>query len=326
MRRREFITAIAGSAAAWPLVARAQQAAMPVIGYLSGVGRNDRPNLDEAFRRGLTETEIVEGRNVVIEYRWADGHYDRLSAMAVDLVRLHVAVIAAVPFPAARAAKEATSDIPIVFEAGVDPIRAGFVASLNRPGGNVTGIFNLSLGLVARFVPNAGLIAVLINPANPNAEMVMSEAQGTQAQLGITIEILRASTPGEVDAAFARSVELKAGALVVGAEPFLRTARGQKIAYVVDLAYDEQNVEKIVALARDADQLFIEAPFLDVDANIAAERWHLTARQAGDIAKRAGVRRLFPFRFSARYRDRTEELTREAQEAFSVSESPELPD
>ena len=106
----------------------------------------------------------------------------------------------------------------------------------------------------------------------------------------------------------------------------LRTARGQKIAYVVDLAYDEQNVEKVVALARDADQLFIEAPFLDVDANIAAERWHLTARQAGDIAKRAGVRRLFPFHFSARYRDRTEELTREAQEAFSVSESPKLPD
>jgi ribonuclease Z len=106
----------------------------------------------------------------------------------------------------------------------------------------------------------------------------------------------------------------------------LRAARGQKIAYVVDLAYDEQNVEKVVALARDADQLFIEAPFLDVDANIAAERWHLTARQAGDIAKRAGVRRLFPFHFSARYRDRAEELTREAQEAFSVSESPELPD
>jgi len=106
----------------------------------------------------------------------------------------------------------------------------------------------------------------------------------------------------------------------------LRTARGQKIAYVVDLAYDEQNVEKVVALARDADQLFIEAPFLDVDANIAAERWHLTARQAGDIAKRAGVRRIFPFHFSARYRDRAEELTREAQEAFSVSESPELPD
>jgi ribonuclease Z len=102
--------------------------------------------------------------------------------------------------------------------------------------------------------------------------------------------------------------------------------RGQKIAYVVDLAYDEQNVEKVVALARDADQLFIEAPFLDVDANIAAERWHLTARQAGDIAKRAGVRRLFPFHFSARYRDRAEELTREAQEAFSVSESPKLPD
>src|SRR6516164_7172341 len=106
----------------------------------------------------------------------------------------------------------------------------------------------------------------------------------------------------------------------------LRTARGQKIAYVVDLAYDERNIENVVALARDADQLFIEAPFLDVDANIAAERWHLTARQSGDIAKRARVVRLFPFHFSARYRDRAEELTREAQEAFSVSESPELPD
>ena len=185
MRRREFIKAIAGTATAWPLVARAQQAVMPVIGYLSSVGRNDRPNVDDAFRRGLAETGLVEGQNVVIEYLYADGHYDRLPAMAAELAGRHVAVIAAVPFPAARAAKKATSDIPIVFEIGVDPIGTGLVASLNRPGGNVTGIFNLSLGLLAKrieimhqIVPNAGLIAVLINPANPNAEMLASEAQG----------------------------------------------------------------------------------------------------------------------------------------------------
>jgi putative ABC transport system substrate-binding protein len=234
MKRREFIAALGSAVAACPPRVWAQQQAMPVVGYLSSVGRNDRSELDNAFRRGLAETGFVEGQNVVIEYRWADGHYDRLPAMADDLVRRHVSVIAAVPFPAARAAREATSDIPIVFELGVDPVRAGLVASLSHPGGNVTGIFNLSLGLVAKrieimhqIVPNAGLIAVLVNPANPNAEMVMSEAQGTQAQLGITIEILRASTPAEIDAAFARAVELKAGALVEGAEPFLNSRSAQ---------------------------------------------------------------------------------------------------
>ena len=234
MRRREFIKGIVGSAAAWPLVARAQQAAMPVIGYLSSVGQNDRPNVDDAFRRGLAETGLVEGQNIVIEYRWAEGHYDRLPAMAAELVRLHVAVIAAVPFPAARAAKEATSDIPIVFEIGVDPIGTGLVASLNRPGGNVTGIFNLSLGLLAKrieimheVVPNAGLIAVLINHANPNAEMLVSEVQETQTQLGITTQILRASTFDEVNAAFAAGVALRAGALVYGGDPYLNSQAAQ---------------------------------------------------------------------------------------------------
>jgi len=234
MRRREFIKGIAGSATAWPLASRAQQVARPVIGYLSSVGRNDRPNMDDAFRRGLTETGLVEGQNVVIEYSWADGHYDRLPAMAVELVRRHVAVIAAVPFPAARAAKEATSDIPIVFEIGVDPIRAGLVASLNRPGGNVTGIFNLSLGLLAKrieimheVVPNSGLIVVLINPANPNAEMLTSEVQGSQTQLGITTQILRASTLDQISAAFATAVELRAGALVFGTDPYLNSQPAQ---------------------------------------------------------------------------------------------------
>jgi putative tryptophan/tyrosine transport system substrate-binding protein len=238
MRRRDFVKGLAGSATAVslsrPLVVRAQQAAMPVIGYLSAVGRNDRPNVDDAFRKGLTEAGLVEGQTIAIEYRWADGHYDRLPALAAELVRQHVAVIAAVPFPSARAAKQATSDIPIVFEIGVDPVSTGLVASLSRPGGNVTGIFNLSLGLIAKrieimheVVPNAGSIAVLINRANPNGDMLASEAQGIQAQLGITTQILQASTPDEISAAFATAAELKARALVFGGDPLLNSLPAQ---------------------------------------------------------------------------------------------------
>jgi putative tryptophan/tyrosine transport system substrate-binding protein len=234
VRRREFITLLGGAAAAWPFAARAQQAALPVIGYLSSVGRNDRPNVDDAFRRGVAETGLVDGQSVVIEYRYADGHYERLAALAADLIRQKVAVIAAVPFPSARAAKEATADIPIVFEIGVDPVSTGLVASLNRPGGNVTGIFNLSLGLLAKrieimhqVVLNAGLIAVLINHTNPNAEMLTSEAQGTQKQLGIAIEIFRASTLDEIIAAFAAAAERKTGALVFGGDPFLNSLPAQ---------------------------------------------------------------------------------------------------
>jgi putative tryptophan/tyrosine transport system substrate-binding protein len=227
MRRRDFIALIGGGATAWPLVVRAQQATMPVIGYLSGVGRNDRPKVDDAFRRGVAETGLVEGQSVVIEYRYADGHYDRLPALAAELVARHVAVIAAVPFPSARAAKETTAEIPIVCEIGVDPIRTGLVASLNRPGGNVTGIFNLSLGLLAKrveithqVVPNAGSIAVLINDANPNAEMLLSEAQGIQKQLGIATEILRASRLDEIGAAFAAGGRAEGRRIGVRWRPF----------------------------------------------------------------------------------------------------------
>jgi putative tryptophan/tyrosine transport system substrate-binding protein len=282
MRRREFIKGIAGSAATWPLVARGQQAAIPVIGYLSSVGRNDRPNLDDAFRRGLTETGLVEGQNVVIEYRWADGHYDRLPAMAVELVRQHVAVIAAVPFPAAHAAKEATSDIPIVFELGVDPIRVGLVASLNRPGGNVTGIFNLSLGLVAKrieivhqVVPNAGLIAVLINPANPNAEMLMSEAQGVQTQLGITTQILRASTLDEINAAFATVAELRAGAVVFGADPYLNSQHAQ----IADLAARHN-----MPVCGEVSELTRAGGLMSYGADLA-DAYRLTGIYAGRVLK-----------------------------------------
>jgi putative tryptophan/tyrosine transport system substrate-binding protein len=238
MRRRKFIAGL-GGAVAWPLVVRAQQTTMPVIGYLSSVGRNDRPKMDDAFRRGVAETGLVEGQSVVIEYRYADGHYDRLPALAAELVARHVDVIAAVPFPSARAVRETTTHIPIVFEIGVDPIRTGLVASLNRPGGNVTGTFNLSLGLLAKrieimhqVVPNAGTIAVLINDANPNAEMLMSEAQGIQKHLGIATEILRAKTLDEIGAAFAAAVERRAGALVFGGDPFLNSLPTQ----IADLA------------------------------------------------------------------------------------------
>jgi putative tryptophan/tyrosine transport system substrate-binding protein len=282
MRRREFIKAVVGSATAWPLVARAQQTVIPAIGYLSSVGRNDRPNVDDAFRRGLAETGLVEGQNIVIEYSYADGHYDRLPAMAAELVGRHVAVIAAVPFPAARAAKEATSNIPIVFEIGVDPIGTGLVASLNRPGGNVTGIFNLSLGLLAKrieimhqIVPNAGLIAVLINHADPNAEMLVSEAQGTQAQLGIATRILRASTLDEISAAFAAAGELKVGALVYGGDPFLNSQPAQ----IAGLAARHK-----VPVCGDVSELPRAGGFMSYGSD-QVEAYRLAGTYAGRIVK-----------------------------------------
>ena len=208
MRRRDFIKVIAGSVTTWPLVARAQQVTMPVIGFLHASSPDTSAKELAAVRQGLRDTGYTEGQNVAIVYRWAEGHYDRLPALADDLVRQHVAVIIAAPFPAVIAAKKATSDIPIVFEHGVDPVRAGLVSSLNRPGGNITGVVNLSLGLVEKrieimhqIVPNAILIAVLINPANPNAELLMSDAQETQTRLGITVEILEASAFDGINAA-----------------------------------------------------------------------------------------------------------------------------
>ena len=236
MRRRDFIKGIACSATTWPLVARAQQAAMPVVGFLHASSADTYAKEAAAVRAGLRDTGYTEGQNVTIEYRWADGHYDRLPALADDLVRRHVAVILAAPSPAARVAKEATSDIPIVFEVGADPVYAGLVNSLNRPGGNVSGIFNLTVGLVEKrieimhqVVPNAVSIGVLINPTNPSAEQLISYAQETQTQLDITIEILRASTLDETNTAFARAVELRAGALVVGADPYINS-QSTKIA------------------------------------------------------------------------------------------------
>jgi putative tryptophan/tyrosine transport system substrate-binding protein len=220
MRRREFIAGL-GGVAAWPLAARAQQPAMPVVGFLEA-GSPETTNL-AAFRNGLSETGFIEGRNVAIEYRWARNQLDRLPELAADLVRRRVDVIAAWSgTSAARAAKAMTTTIPIVFQIGDDPIQAGLVASLNRPGGNVTGITSMSakiwtkrFELLHEMVPKAQRFAVLVFP-HPSAELLIKDAQAAAASMGRQIEVLTASTNREIDTAFASLVQRRADALLVG--------------------------------------------------------------------------------------------------------------
>jgi putative tryptophan/tyrosine transport system substrate-binding protein len=238
MKRREFISLLGGAAAAWPLAARAQQT-MPVIGYLSaGSPEAFAPRL-RAFRQGLTELGYVEGRNVAIEYRWAGERYDRLPVLAAELVDRHVSVIVtASGIPAALAAKAATSTIPIVFQLGFDPVKAGLVTSLNRPGGNITGVANISgelnakrLELLHELVPNAGVIGILVNPANAlNAETTPQEVRAAAQALGLQTQVVRASTASEVDAAFATLVQQGAKALFVANDAFLNNRSDQLAA------------------------------------------------------------------------------------------------
>jgi putative ABC transport system substrate-binding protein len=239
MKRREFITLLGGGAVTWPLSARAQQPAMPVIGFLTSLGRNDRPNLAEAFRRGLSETGYIEGRNVAVEYRYAENQHDRLPALAAELVDRKVVVIAATGGGnAILAAKASTTIIPIVFTSGGDPVRAGFVASLNRPGGNVTGITwfgtmlsGKGLGLLHELVPNAAVIALLSNPDLPeSANTVMIDAPEAARTLGWQLLVLKASTPSEIDTAFATLRQKRAGALLVAGDPFFTSRRQQIVA------------------------------------------------------------------------------------------------
>ena len=237
MRRREFITLLGGAAAVWPLVARAQQPAMAVVGFMNvGTLKGDE-HLQAAFRKGVNETGYTEGQNVTIEYHWADGHPDRLPGLVADLVRRRVNVIAATSTPAAVAAKGATAIIPIVFETAGDPVKLGLVASLNRPGGNVTGVTQLSselvskrLGLLHDLIPTATTIGLLVNPTDPRAESQTREMQEAAHALGLKIHAVNASTESEFSTAFAMLSELKVGALLVGTGSLFTYRREELVA------------------------------------------------------------------------------------------------
>jgi putative ABC transport system substrate-binding protein len=223
MRRRDFIKVIGGGAAVWPLATRAQQPALPVIGYLAAGSAKAEAQLVAVFVKGLAEAGYEDGKTVQIEYRWAENQYDRLPSMAADFVRRQVGVIVATTTPAARAAKAATSTIPIVFTTIADPVQIGFVASLNRPGGNVTGatMLNVELGpkqleTLHGAVPSATVIALLVNPTNPNAETQLKNTQEAALRLGLRVHVLNASTERDFEAAFAKLLELRAGALIIG--------------------------------------------------------------------------------------------------------------
>jgi ABC-type uncharacterized transport system substrate-binding protein len=227
MTRREFIMLLGGAAVAWPLAAQAQQAAMPVIGFVRFGSAEVNARYMTAFRKGLNETGTVEGQNVTVEYHWLEGQYDRLPALMADLVRRQVAVIAASGNLPTLAAKAATATIPIVFGVGDDPIRLGLVASLNRPGGNLTGINFVNAELTAKrlrllhdLVPKAVRVAVLLNPTNPNAETQLKDVQEAARAIGLQIQILNAMTIGEIDAAFATLERERPDALFVAGDAF----------------------------------------------------------------------------------------------------------
>jgi putative ABC transport system substrate-binding protein len=239
MQRREFIALLGGAAVAWPLAARAQQPEMPVIGFMSGRSPEDSVHLVAAFRQGLGEAGFVEGQNITIEYRWALGQYDRLPALAADLVSRRVAVLAALGGDvSALAAKQATSTIPIVIGIGGDPIKAGLVESISRPSGNVTGYTLLTsemepkrLGMLHDLVPGAAVIGVLLNPNFPPVARQLQEIEAAARTIGQQLFIWKASNDAELNAGFVSLVEQRVGALLIAADPYFDTRRDRIIAF-----------------------------------------------------------------------------------------------
>jgi putative tryptophan/tyrosine transport system substrate-binding protein len=283
LRRREFLFTLGGAAAAWPLAARAQQKAIPVIGYLHGQSPDRLPHLMAAFRQGLNEVGYAEGHNIAIEYSAAEGHTDRLPALAADLVRRQVALIVATGGTAAGlAAKAATSAIPIVFVAGDDPVRLGLVASLNRPGGNATGVNILlqemegkRLGLVRELVPTGALIAVLLNPSNANFQTQLHDVTDAARIVGQQIRVLNASNERDIHAAFTTLSQSRPAALLVGGDPFFNTRREQLVAlanhYAIPAIYEVRE--------------FAAAGGLMSYGTSLTEAYHQVGRYAGRILK-----------------------------------------
>jgi putative tryptophan/tyrosine transport system substrate-binding protein len=252
-RRRDFVALLGSAVVAWPLAARAQQTVMPVVGFLNQESAEMVSHLVTEFRKGLSETGFAENQNMAIEYRWAEGRYERLPQLAADLVNRKVAVIVAAYFPSAVAAKAATTTIPIVFISGVDPIGAGLVTSLNRPGGNLTGLSNYNTSLTAKrlellhqVVPRAEVIAVLVNSTSPARQTIETEAQSAAQTLGLRLDVLGASTEGEIDAAVAAAAQRGAGALLVAGDAYFNSRRAQLIAlaarYRIPANYDRKEI------------------------------------------------------------------------------------
>ena len=260
MRRREMIVMLGAAGLARPFRARAAQTTMPVVGFLHSGSLSGRENQISAFREGLADSGYIEGKNVLIEYRWAEGHYDLLPELVSGLLRRQVAVIAASPLPSAVAAKQATATVPIVFMAGDDPIKHGLAASLSHPGGNATGVSLLTaglngkrLGILRDLVPNASLVAFIVNPNNPNVETQSSEVKEAANTVGLRIEVLQAGTEHEIDLAFAALVERGAGSVIVGPDPLFFNRRQQVVAlaarYAVPAIYEVREYVEAGGLA-----------------------------------------------------------------------------
>jgi putative tryptophan/tyrosine transport system substrate-binding protein len=253
MKRRDLITLL-GGAAAWPLAASAQQPAIPVIGFLSAASPEAYTDRVRAFRQGLRDAAYVEGDNVAIEYRWAEGQYDRLPALAAELVRRQVAVIVAAPTPSAYAAKSATATIPIVFTVGDDPVKLGLVSSLARPGGNLTGVnffgsevVSKRLELLRELVPRIGRVAVLVNPSNATlSETTVRDVEAAARGMGLEVQVFNASTSWEIDAAFANLVRERSDAVFVGGDAFFTSRRVQLATlatrYVIPSSFSQREV------------------------------------------------------------------------------------